>query len=78
MSAPAIRTRVKTLGLNIDHLRTHQLFTKAEKDYFDELAESGFKGKEMYERFWERFGERIAAVSLKRRLAARMKKKKRK
>lgn len=75
-SAPAIRSRVKTLSLNIDHLRTHQLFTKAEKDYFDELAESGFKGKEMYEKFWERFGERITAVSLKRRLAARMKKKK--
>ena len=74
-SAPAIRSRVKKLGLDIDHLRTHQLFTKAEKDYFDELVESGFKGKEMYERFWERFGERITAVSLTKRLAARKKKK---
>ncbi|KAF5130614.1 hypothetical protein E5D57_006952 [Metarhizium anisopliae] len=77
-SAPAIRSRVKKLGLNIDHLRTHQLFTKAEKDYFDELAESGFKGKKMYERFWERFGKRITAVSLTRRLSARMKRKKKK
>jgi hypothetical protein len=75
-SAPAIRSRVKKLGLNIDHLRTYQLFTKAEKDYFDELAESGFKGKEMCERFWERFGERITADSLKSRLAERRKKKK--
>ncbi|QLI68801.1 uncharacterized protein G6M90_00g058960 [Metarhizium brunneum] len=75
-SAPATRSRVKKLGLNIDHLRTHQLFTKAEKDYFDELAESGFKGKKMYERFWERFGKRITGVSLARRLSARMKKKK--
>lgn len=75
-SAPAIRARVKTLGLNIDPLRTHQLFTKAEKDYFDELAKSGFKGKELYERFCEGFGECITAVSLQRRLAAGMKKEK--
>jgi hypothetical protein len=75
-SAPAIRSTVKKLGLNIDHLRTHQLFTKAEKDFVDELTESGFRGKDVYKRFWERFGERISAHSLKARLAERRKNKK--
>jgi hypothetical protein len=58
-SEPAIRSRVKTLGLHIDHLRTHQLLTKAEREYFTELDESGVTRKELYDRFHEKFGMRM-------------------